>query len=225
MKLVFSIGGSILAPGGVDQEYVQAVASMLKEQSAKHQMAVVVGGGRPAREKIAQARAKGATWAECDHIGIMTTRENARYLVAALGREANRTVPESIYEAASIFGRRIIVMGGTEPGHSTDAVAALIADWVRADMFINASNVDFVYDKSPKTNPDAKPIQEIGVDDLIKLLGGEGFNAGEYPLLDLTSLKVIKRSKTKTLVLDGRDLANIRAAVDGRPFKGTTVIP
>jgi uridylate kinase len=225
MKIVFSIGGSILAPAAVDQEYVMACATMLKELSTKHHLAVVVGGGKPAREKIAQARKEGASWAQCDHIGIMATRENARYLVSALGREANRTIPESIYEAASVFGKRIIVMGGTEPGHSTDAVAALLADWVKADLFINASNVDFVYDKNPKNNPDAKPLTEIRVDDLIKLLDAEGFNAGEYPLLDMTSLKVIKRASIKTMVLDGKDLDNMKAAAEGRPFKGTTVTP
>ncbi|MFH0861539.1 MAG: UMP kinase [Candidatus Altiarchaeota archaeon] len=223
MKLVFSIGGSILAPGGVDQTYVALLSAMLKELSTKHQIAVVVGGGRPARQKIAEARAKGVSWAECDHIGIMATRENARHLVMALGREANRTIPESIYEAASIFGKRIVVMGGTEPGHSTDAVAALIADWVGADAFINASNVDAVYDKNPKNFPDAKSLETVRVDDLIRLLDGEGFNAGEYPLLDPTSLKVIKRAKIRALVLDGRDIDNMRAAAEGRPFKGTTV--
>lgn len=223
MKLVFSIGGSILAPGGVDQEYVAEVASMLKELSTKHQIAVVVGGGKPARQKIAEARSRGVSWAECDHIGIMATRENARHLIMALGREANRTVPETIYGAASIFGKRIVVMGGTEPGHSTDAVAALIADWVVADTFINASNVDAVYDKNPKKFPDAKPLEAVKIDDLIRLLDGEGFNAGEYPLLDPTSLKVIKRAGIRTLVLDGRDVGNMKAAAEGRPFKGTTV--
>ena len=225
MKIVFSIGGSILAPGGVDQDYVEKVAYMMREISARHQIAVVVGGGKPARQRIAQARAKGASWAECDHVGIMATRENARYLIAALGREANRTVAESVHEAASIFGKRVLVMGGTEPGHSTDAVAALIADWVKADLFINASNVDAVYDKNPKTNPDAKPLTEIKVDELMRLLDGEGFNAGEYPLLDMTALKVIKRSQTRTIVLDGRDVDNMKAAAEGRPFRGTTVTP
>jgi uridylate kinase len=223
MKVVFSIGGSILAPSGIDAEYIAGVALMLRNLSAKHHLAVVVGGGRPARERIAQARAKGASWAECDHVGIMATRENARALIAALGREANRTVPETIYEAASIFGKRIVVMGGTEPGHSTDAVAALLADWVGADLFINASNVDAVYNKNPKKFPDARPLDNVRIDDLMALLSGEGFNAGEYPLLDPTALKVIKRSNLKTLVLSGKELDNMSAAAEGRPFKGTTV--
>ncbi|MBD3389174.1 MAG: UMP kinase [Candidatus Altiarchaeales archaeon] len=224
MKIVFSIGGSILAPEGVDGDYVGKVSSFLSGISEGNEVAVVVGGGRPAREKISVARAKGASWAECDHVGILATRENARVLADALGDLAVEAIPESIHEAASLFGDRILVMGGTEPGHSTDAVACLLADWVKADLFVNASNVDAVYDKNPWENDDAKPLEEISVDDLIVLLEGEGMNAGEYPLLDHVALKVIKRSSIRTLVLDGRDLGNMRSAIEGRPFKGTSVV-
>jgi uridylate kinase len=47
--------------------------------------------------------------------------------------------------------------------------------------------------------------------------------AGRYPLLDLTAVKVIQRSRIKTIILDGRKMENMRCAVDGKPFKGTTV--
>ncbi len=225
MRLVFSLGGSILAPEKVDEKYVREAAGFLKRLSAGNQVAVVVGGGRPARERIKAARGRGAAWAECDHEGILATRENAKALIKALGAEANVTVPESVKEAAGLFGRGILVMGGTEPGHSTDAVAALIGDWVKADLFVNASNVDAVYDRDPGKNPDAKPLAMVGIDELIRLLDGEGFNAGEYPLLDHVALKVIKRARLRTVILDGRDIANMEAAAQGRKFRGTVVVP
>jgi len=225
MRLVFSLGGSILAPETVDEKYVREAAGFLKRLSARNQVAVVVGGGRPARERIKAARERGASWAECDHEGILATRENARALVKALGADAEKTVPETVREAAVLYGKRIVVMGGTEPGHSTDAVAALIGDWVKADVFVNASNVDAVYDKDPKKNHGAKPLERVGIDELIRLLDGEGFNAGEYPLLDHVALKVIKRARLKTVILDGRDLANMEAAAEGRKFRGTVVVP
>lgn len=224
MRLVFSVGGSILAPDQVDEGYVGEVADFLLKLSVKNQVAVVVGGGRPARQAIEQAKKDGASQAECDHVGILATRENAKALAARLGEQANQGIPESVHDAVGLFGDKILVMGGTEPGHSTDAVACLLADWVRADAFINASNVDAVYDKNPKKNPDAKPLETVHVDALIKLLAGEGVGAGEYPLLDPTALKIIKRSSLKTIVLDGRDFDNMLAAVEGKPFKGTTVV-
>jgi uridylate kinase len=224
MKLVFSVGGSILAPDGVDPEYVSKAASLLLELAKTHEVAVVVGGGRPARAAIAKARDAGASWAQCDHVGVLATRENAKALIDELGDEANQSIPESIHQAAALFGEKILVMGGTEPGHSTDAVACILADWVGADMFINASNVDAVYDRNPKDYEDAKPLKTVAIDELISLLSGEGVNAGEYPLLDHVALVIIKRSKIKSLILDGRDLENMKDAADGRAFNGTTVV-
>jgi uridylate kinase len=223
MNIVFSIGGSILAPDVVDESYVKRLAAVLLDLSHRHRLAVVVGGGKPARNDIAKAREKGASWAECDHVGILATRRNAEALVSALNNDSNQKIPNSIHEATSMFGKKILVMGGTEPGHSTDAVAALIGDWVGAQLFINASNVDAVYDKNPQRHSDAKPIPVISVDALEKLLCGEGFNAGEYPLLDPTALKVIKRASIKTIILDGRDLSNMKAAADGQTFRGTSI--
>jgi uridylate kinase len=224
MKIVFSIGGSILAPDGIDSEYVKKIAEMFYNLSENHMIAAVVGGGRPARRAIEAARMRGASWAECDHIGVLATRENAKSLVSALDGKSNLEIPESIHDAAGFFGDKILVMGGTEPGHSTDAVAALLGDWVGADLFINASNVDAVYDRNPKKFPDAKPLKKITIDDLISLLSGEGSNAGEYPLLDSVALSSLRRSHLKTLFLDGRNIKNIESALSGGPFKGTTVI-
>ncbi len=221
---MFSIGGSILAPDEIDAAYVRKAAGFLSSLSEANEVAVVVGGGRPARRRISGAREKGASWAECDYIGIQATRDNARALADALGGRAVESIPPSLVEAVESFtGDKILVMGGTEPGHSTDAVAALLADWLKAELFVNASNVDAVYDKNPKEHEDAKPLKKISVDGLMELLSGQGGKAGEYPLLDDIALKAIKRSGIRTVVLDGRDTENMRAAVEGKAFKGTVV--
>jgi len=86
---------------------------------------------------------------------------------------------------------------------------------------VNASNVDAVYDNDPRKFHDAKPLKSVGVDRLIRLLEDQSVAAGQYPLMDPTSLKLIKRSKIKTVILDGRDLGNIRNAIYGSGFKGT----
>jgi uridylate kinase len=224
MRVVFSIGGSILAPDEVDASYVGGVAAFLHGLSPGNELGVVVGGGKPARRKIDKARKGGASWAECDWVGILATRENARALLDELGGAAYDVIPQSIHEAAGLFGDKILVLGGTEPGHSTDAVAALLADWVKADLFVNASNVDAVYDKNPREHANAKPFKEVGIRELIEIIGRESIHAGGYPLLDMTAAKVIQRSLIKTVILDGRDLPNMRAAVEGEPFKGTTVV-
>jgi uridylate kinase len=224
MKLVFSFGGSVLAPDDLDKDFINRLASFLTELLAEHAIGVVVGGGAPARRRIAALRESGGSEAECDYEGILATRENARALVNALVGKAFELIPESIKEAVEYYtDDRVLVMGGTEPGHSTDAVAVLLAEWIGA-VFINASNVDAVYDKNPKKFKDAKPLKEIRIDDLIHLLGDGGVKAGEYPLFDPVALKIMKRSRIRTVILDGRDFDNINSFINGEKYRGTLVV-
>ena len=58
---------------------------------------------------------------------------------------------------------RIVVMGGVAVGQTTDAVAALLAEYVRADRLIVATSVDGVYTADPEKDPDAK---KLGAHDL-----------------------------------------------------------
>jgi len=224
MRIVFSVGGSIVAPEEVDDSYVGELAIFLTDFSSSHEIAVVVGGGRPAREKITEARQQGANEAECDLVGIEASRMNAKAVARALGAKATQKPPESIVEAAGAFKEgKLVVMGGTEPGHSTDAVAVILGELIDAELILNASNVDFVYDSDPSKNPNARPLEKIRASELVKLVSTESISAGGYALIDLTAAKIIERSGIKTVFVDGRDIENLCAVVEGKPFKGTTV--
>ena len=41
-------------------------------------------------------------------------------------------------------------MGGLKPGITTDAVAALVAERVNADLLVKGTDQDGVYDKDPR---------------------------------------------------------------------------
>ena len=224
MKVVFSVGGSIVAPEGLDEEFIGKLAEFLRGMARDNDIAVVVGGGKPARERIAEARKQGANEAACDLVGIAVSRTNARAVAYAFGERATNEPPASIVEAAEAFeGGKIPVMGGTEPGHSTDAVAAILAELLDADLLVNASNVDYVYDKDPKKNPNARALDKLTAKELVKLVSAESIAAGGYALVDLTAAKIIERSGIKAVFVDGRDIQNMRAAVEGKEFSGTTV--
>jgi len=223
MKIVFSIGGSILAPDNIDKNFVKKLALLLTDLSEKNKLAVVIGGGAPARKKINNTRKSGKSEAYCDYIGILATRNNAKALIKALGKKANNKILETIVDAGNSFGKKILVMGGTEPGHSTDAVAALLAEWVKTDLLINATNVDGVYNKDPKKNKDAKLIKKINIKKLFGLVLKESMGAGKYALIDLITIKVIQRSNIRTIILNGHDLENIKMAISGKKFRGTIV--
>ena len=69
MKIVVAIGGSILLKE-YDCKKFQEYSEILKSLASEHEIFVVVGGGKPAREYIGVVRELGAGEAQCDDIGI-----------------------------------------------------------------------------------------------------------------------------------------------------------
>ncbi|MFC2154727.1 UMP kinase [Candidatus Altiarchaeota archaeon] len=224
MKVIISVGGSIIAPDEVDVDYVKGFAALMRKLSDKYELVVVAGGGKTARRYINHAREFGASEIFCDLMGIDATRMNARVVSAAIGEKANFEPPNTYMGAvkAMDFGK-IVVMGGTDPGHSTDAVAALLAEYIGADLLIKATAVDGVYDKDPHQNKDSKRFDKISVVDLVNLVKSYSVGAGKYELIDLLAAKIIQRSKIKTLFIDGRDLDNMQKAIEGKKFTGTII--
>ena len=142
MRVVVSIGGSVLAPD-LEPDRVKGHARVIDSLvESGHEVAAVVGGGDVARKYIGTARELGATEYDLDTLGIDVTRLNARLLLTALESSA---IPEPADDPetarASLRRGEVAVMGGTVPGHTTDAVSALLAETVEADLLIYATSV------------------------------------------------------------------------------------
>jgi uridylate kinase len=198
-------------------------ASMLSKISKKVQLVVVAGGGKVARHYISIARSFGSDEASLDIIGIEVSRLNARLMILALGDQAYPAVPEDLEQVSkAVTTNRIVVTGGLHPGQSTNATAALIAEKVKASKFLNATDVNGIYDSDPTKNKNAKLFNEITVKKCIDLLGSEDSAAGGYDLMDIVALKVIERSKIPTIVLKS-DPAVIKNAIS-RSIVGTRII-
>jgi uridylate kinase len=118
-------------------------------------------------------------------------------------------------EVKRLFGRRILVCGGNLPGCSTDYDAALFAQAIKADLLINATDVDGVYSADPKKVPHARKFKKLSYDGFIRILSKLPQAPGKYRLFDLNAAKLIKIAKIKTIVVDGRDAEEIRRAVQG----------
>ena len=222
-KVVVSIGGSILVPGENDAEFIGKLAKMLKEVSKEVQIAVVVGGGKMSRYYSNTGRELGGTTYQLDELGIGITRVNAKLLTVALGDIANSDIPTKAEECASMSEPgRIVVMGGTEPGHTTDAVASMIAKCMRADRIINASNVDAVYSDDPRTNPDAKRFSRMTIQEL-KDVVYDDHDAGKSCVFDPLGVRIALEEKIDLFMVNGRDIAELRNAILGKEIKGTFV--
>lgn len=223
MKIVVTIGGSIIIKDGEAQKF-KDYAQVLKEMNGEHKLYIVVGGGKPAREYIEIARGIGVSEAACDDIGIEVTRLNAKLLIMALGDAAYPKVAANFHQAME-FGSsdKIVVMGGTEPAHSTDAVGSILAEFIDADILINATSVDGLYNKDPKKHEDAKMYDKITPSEMMDILGSKEIKAGTYEFFDMTAIQIIKRSSIKTRIVNGEYAENVQKAITSEI--GTTIIP
>jgi uridylate kinase len=169
---------------------------------------LVAGGGATARKYIKAGAELGLDQSTLDELGIASSKLNASLLAEALYPLASRKVPNGlsdIVEQSEKLGRekntRIVVCGGLQPGQSTNAVAALISEKTRADLLINATDVDGVYDKDPARHFDAKRFDEVTPARLSAILESESMEAGTYDLMDPIALKLISRSKIPTRIV------------------------
>lgn len=221
-KVVVSIGGSILIPGDNDSEYISKLAAMLKDIAGDAQIAIVCGGGKTARYYAETGRALGGNDYQLDILGIGATRLNAQLLSLALGDMPDTVITEPAELAKASAPGKIVVMGGTVPGHTTDAVASMIAKEMGADRIVNATSVDAVYTDDPRKNKDAKKILTMTIDDLGDIVYKE-HGASKSSVFDPLGVKIAKENRIDLFIVDGRNLEELRNAILGKPVNGTFV--
>ena len=200
-------------------------ARFLVKLSKTHQPIVVAGGGKIARHFISHARSSGADESTLDELGIEISRLNAKLLIYALKNKAYPHPPTSLKEAKNaVDSGLIVVAGGLHPGQSTNGTAALIAEKINASQFINATDVNGIYDSDPNNNKKAKMFKKIEIKSLKKILIHEDSVAGGYDLMDIVALKIIERSKIKTRVIQS-DIKTLEKAVKGLAVGTEIVLP
>ena len=221
-KVVVSIGGSILVPGENDAEFIRRLADMLKEVSKEVQLAIVCGGGKTARYYAGIAKDLGGDTYDQDILGIAATRMNAQLLCLALGDMPDSITGDAEETAKMSAPGKVVVMGGTVPGHTTDAVSAMVAASMKADRIVNGTAVDAVYTDDPRKNPDAKKITSMTIDQLGDIVYKE-HGASKSSVFDPLGVKLAKENSIDILIIDGRNLDELRNAILGKEIRGTFV--
>ncbi|CAB49661.1 UMP kinase [Pyrococcus abyssi] len=225
MRIVFDIGGSVLVPSKPDVEFIDKLSYELTKVSEDHEIAIVVGGGKTAREYIEVASKFNANETFKDYLGIQITRANAMLLIAALKERAYPQVVTDFWEAwKAIQLKKIPVMGGTHPGHTTDAVSALLAEFLGADLLVVITNVDGVYTDDPRKNPNAKKLEKISARELVQIVGKSTSKAGASTVIDPLAASIILRSGIKTYIIGKKDALRLFDVIRGK-HEGTTVEP
>jgi len=223
--VVVSIGGSVLLTGTGDSEYFEQLADLLRRLGAERPLVVTTGGGRTAREYIQLGRTLGLTEVELDEVGIEVTRLHARLLAGRVGPPAPSHPPTTVPAVVEqLRTGSPVILGGTEPGHTTDGVAALVAVRIRAARVVNATDVDGVYERDPRTHPRARRIERLSWPEFRAMVhAGTSGEAGQNFLFDRLGADALARAGIPLLIVPGRDLENLEAAIAGRAFRGSQV--
>lgn len=228
---VYALGGSILAPDRPSATYAGRFAAFLLERLALGEDALVVtGGGGPARAYIEAARTLGAPEEALDLLGIDATRINARFLATVAEKLAGPVVCPEVHTdvagaARALRDHRIVIMGGTLPGHSTDFVAASLASATRADHLYVLTNVDGVYTADPRSDPDAERLPELTSSRLVEIVGAPEWTAGMKGVVDPKCARHVHEHRLPLTVLDGRAVDRLRAVLAGETGIGSHVAP
>jgi uridylate kinase len=223
--VVVSVGGSVLITGDQDVDYLSRLAKVLRACGAAGPLVVTTGGGRTARDYIALGRALHFTEVELDELGIDVTRMHARLLAGAIGAPTPDHAPTTVRDAVHEVRRASpVILGGTEPGHTTDGVAALVAVRLRAARLVNATDVDGVYDRDPRGDPRARrppppPWPEFRALVHTSTTG----EAGQNFVFDRLGADLLARAQIPLYIVRGRDLPNLEAAIRGRAFDGSRI--
>lgn len=220
--VVLSVGGSLLNDGQPNMDMARAVAGAIRKSGKR--IGIVVGGGKEARAAAQAARERTGSEYYADVAGIAVTHKNAEALRQALGAGAGPKAYITFDDAAEAAKtQHYVVMGGTIPGITTDADSALLAEALYAKKLVNLSNTA-IYDSDPRKNPNAKKYERMTFDQLRALANAsDARKAGTNFVFDLLACSLVARSGIETHFVDGRNLQDVEAAIEGRPHGGTVV--
>lgn len=220
--VAFSVGGSIVNPGQIDVVLLRKLKSVLLGAARTRRVGVVVGGGYPSRQYIDAAKKLGVRNVDAHHwIGIRGTHMNAQLVQAVLDPKHLVIVDE--YASVKPQGR-IIVGGGEEPGHSTDYDTVLLAEKLKAKVIYNLSNIDYVYDKDPRKFKNAKPLKDFTWAAYVRRFPLK-FRPGMHLPFDPHAVRRARANGMIVIILNGRNIPNLKKAISGKPFRGTVVHP
>ena len=225
-RILLKISGEALLGSqqfGIDQEPVKMIANEIKKVTTEGaEVAVVVGGGNIFRGMKNSAKL-GMDQASGDYVGMLATVMNAIALQCALNQMdvpcrvqsaiAMNQIAEPYIRHRAIRhlekGRVVIFAAGTgNPFFTTDTAAALRASEINAEAMLMAKNgVDGVYTDDPAVNPNAKKLENINYDEIIK---------NGLKVMDTSACALCKQNNIPIVVFDFKQQNGIKDILAGK---------
>jgi len=226
-RVVLKLSGEAFASDAADETIDGAVVERIAKEVAEvrselgTEIAVVVGGGNIWRG--ATGSATGMDRATADYMGMLATVINALALQDALERQGQPTRVQTAIGMSQIAepyirlrairhlqkGRVVVFAAGTgNPFFTTDTAGALRAVEIEADVFFKGthSGADGVYDSDPRTNPDARRLDEVSFDEVM---------SKQLRAMDLTAITLCKENSLAVRVFSIMEPGNLRRTLQG----------
>jgi uridylate kinase len=224
---VLSLGGSLVVPnGGIDTRFLIDFNAFIRDQisSKKRRFFITVGGGTTTRHyqnAANEVRTEHVDNMDLDWLGLHATRLNAQ-LVRTIFRDIADPRVIKHYEVILKIDKPIAIAAGWKPGWSTDYCAITLCQDYNIPQAINLTNIDHVYSKDPRTNPDAKPLTDITWEKYRGMVG-DTWTPGMNAPFDPIASKLAQDAGVTVKILNGKNLDNLSKALDDQPFTGTTI--
>lgn len=223
-RYVLKVSGSLIYPPreGYLGSLREVIVRLHRDEGLG--IAVVTGGGGVSREYIGALRGLGVSEALLDLVGIWVARVNALALSTLLYPYSHPKPIASIEEALEAFSRGLIpVMGGLQPGQSTNAVAASLSEALRATLINMLAGVEGVY-SGPPGDRGSRLLRRVTYSEMEELISRHSQEAGRYELFDKVALGIVKRGGVRVVFVDGSDPEILVDVIKGARA-GTELVP
>ncbi|GIW64250.1 MAG: hypothetical protein KatS3mg092_0183 [Patescibacteria group bacterium] len=226
--IIISVGGSLIVPnGGIDTKFLSQLNKFIRNQVAKgRRFMLIAGGGKIARHYQDAGRQVigNINNEDLDWLGIHATRFNAHLLRTIFQDIAHPRIITNYEKKLFNWWQPVAIGAGWKPGWSTDYDAVILARDYKANLIINLSNVDGIYDKDPKKFADAKIINKITWEEVEKIIGNK-WTPGLNAPFDPVATPLAKKLGLTVIVASGHNFSNLEKIIEGKSFKGTVITP
>jgi len=220
-RVLLKLSGEVFGGGriGLAPDVVRGVARQIAQAvRGGSQVAVVVGGGNFFRG--AELQQQGMDRTRADYMGMLGTVMNCLALQDFLEKEGVETRVQTAIAMGQVaepyIPRRAIrhLEKGRVVFFSTDTVSAQRALEIKCDaVLMSKSGVDGVYDADPRTNPDAKKLDEVTYSEALQ----QGLR-----VVDAAAFSLCMENKLPMIVFGMEGEGNVVRAVRGEKI-GTLV--
>lgn len=224
--IVMSVGGSLIVPDTIDTAFLSSFKNLVEDQITLfgRRFIVIAGGGRTARRyQDAAAQVTELDPEDLDWMGIHATRLNGHLLRTVFREMAYPVIVTNPDESGDVpKDTSLIVAAGYRPGASTDLRAVQIAAHRGAKKLVNLSNIDYVYTKDPRTNPDAEKIEDITWHEFMRLIPKD-WNPGLSSPFDPVAARAAEAYGIEVSIINGNKIEELEKYLNGEPFMGTKI--